>query len=50
MNYFLINLVEAKAAQFGVDPWWYYIEKLLLLMVPPFSLVLLPAMIGAVIL
>ncbi len=50
VNYFLINLVEAKAAQFGVDPWWYYIEKLLLLMVPPFSLVLLPAMIGAVIL
>ena len=50
VNYFLVNLVEAKAAQFGVDPWWYYIEKLLLLMVPPFSLVLLPALIGAVIL
>ncbi len=50
VNYFLVNLVEAKAAQFGVDPWWYYIEKILLLMVPPFSLVLLSAVIGAVIL
>ena len=48
VNYFLINLVEAKAARFGVDPGG--ITLALLLMVPPFSLVLLPAMIGAVIL
>jgi len=50
VNYFLVNLVDAKAAQFGVDPWWYYLEKLLLLMVPPISLVLLSAMAAAVIL
>ena len=49
-NYFLVNLVDGKAAQYGVDPWWYYIEKLVLLMVPPFSLILLPAMVAAVIL
>ena len=50
VNYFLVNLVDGKAAQYGVDPWWYYIEKLALLMVPPFSLILLPAIVAAVIL
>ena len=50
VNYFLANLVDGKAAQYGVDPWWYYLEKLALLMVPPFSLILLPAILAAVIL
>ncbi len=50
VNYFLANLVDGRAAQYGVDPWWYYIEKLALLLVPPFSLLLLPAILAAVIL
>ncbi len=49
VNYFSANLIDGKAAQFGIDPWWYYIEKLLILFVPPFSLVLLLAVLAGII-
>lgn len=29
-NYFYANLVENKAASFGVAPWWWYFEQLIL--------------------
>ena len=50
VNYFLANLIDGQAVQYGVDPWWYYIEKLALLLAPPFSLILLLAILAAVIL
>jgi phosphatidylinositol glycan class B len=28
-NYFYVNLVESKAASFGVSPWWWYFEELI---------------------
>ena len=49
VNYFSANLIEGKGAQFGIDPWWYYIEKLLILFVPPFSLVLLLAVLAEIV-
>ena len=48
VNYFIANIIDGKAAEFGVDPWWYYIEKLFFLLVPPISLLMLPIVIMAV--
>jgi phosphatidylinositol glycan class B len=36
-NYFYINIVQGKAAEFGTSPWWYYIAILLALTVPLLS-------------
>ena len=27
-NYFYVNLMEGKAASFGVEPWWWYLSKI----------------------
>ncbi|UTW64173.1 hypothetical protein KFE98_08555 [bacterium SCSIO 12741] len=37
-NYLEQNIVEGKAAEFGVEPWWYYITQVVENGVPPFSL------------
>ncbi|MBU6376519.1 MAG: hypothetical protein KGQ59_11025, partial [Bdellovibrionales bacterium] len=38
-NFFRVNLIEGKAAQFGVSPWWDYFRLLFLnLFLPPLSL------------
>ena len=39
-EYARANLIEGKAAAFGVKPWWFYGGQILLYLVPPFSLVL----------
>jgi phosphatidylinositol glycan class B len=41
VNYFHSNIVENKAANWGVDPWWYYFKLFFLQSVPPISLLLL---------
>ncbi len=45
-EYARANLIEGKAASFGVKPWWFYGGKILLYLVPPFSLVLV-GLLGA---
>lgn len=37
-NYWYHNIVEKRAASFGVEPWWYYLEKIITRGIPPFSL------------
>ncbi len=39
-EYVRANLVEGKAAGFGVEPWWFYGGQMLLFLLPPFSIVL----------
>jgi len=39
-NYFKVNIIEHRAADFGVSPWWYYFTSFLQTAVPPLSLVL----------
>ena len=41
INYFAANLIEGRAAGYGLDPWWYFIEKIFFLLVPPVSLFLM---------
>jgi phosphatidylinositol glycan class B len=40
-NYFFSNIVEGKAATFGVSPFWWYFTELPVALVPPLSVVLL---------
>jgi phosphatidylinositol glycan class B len=37
-NYFYENIVNNKAAHFGVDPWWKYLTKSITKGIPPLSL------------
>jgi phosphatidylinositol glycan class B len=41
LNYFDVNIIQHKAAEFGVFPWWYYFKMFLESAVPPISIVLL---------
>jgi GPI mannosyltransferase 3 len=45
-EYARANLIEGKAASFGVEPWWYYVGRILLFLLPPFSIVLV-GLLGA---
>jgi phosphatidylinositol glycan class B len=38
-NYFNENILQNKISNFGIEPWWYYIEKIFIQAVPPFSLI-----------
>ncbi len=38
-NYFQQNILFHKAADFGISPWWYYIEQTLINAFPPLSIV-----------
>lgn len=40
-KYFDINILQQKAAEFGVLPWWYYFVLFIQGAVPPLSIVLL---------
>lgn len=42
-NYLRVNLVEDKASQFGVRPWWWYLHKVSMEAPPPLGLFLLVA-------
>lgn len=36
-NYLRLNLIEGKAARFGIQPWYEYFKLLLIYLFPPFS-------------
>ena len=38
-NYFYQNIIQNKVSDFGIRPWWYYLEKIFIEGIPPFSLV-----------
>ncbi len=40
-NYYFSNIVEGKAAGFGVEPVWWYLTEMPLALIPPLSLALL---------
>lgn len=40
-NYFAQNILENKAAGFGVSPWWSYLVDLPMTLLPPLSLLLI---------
>lgn len=40
-NYFFSNIIEGKAANFGVSPFWWYFTEMPIELLPPLSLVLL---------
>ncbi len=40
-NYFFSNIMEGKAANFGVSPFWWYFTEMPIALLPPLSLVLL---------
>jgi phosphatidylinositol glycan class B len=45
-EYVRANLIEDKAAGFGVEPWWFFGGQMLLFLMPPFSIVLV-GLLGA---
>jgi phosphatidylinositol glycan class B len=44
-NYFTRNILEHKAAEFGVAPWWYYLPSGFIKLIPPISIFLLVGMV-----
>lgn len=44
-NYFYINIIEGKAASFGVDPWYYFLAKILFYTIPPISIIVISSFI-----
>jgi phosphatidylinositol glycan class B len=40
-NYFKVNLLEGKTSEFGLEPWWFYIEEIVIKGVPPYSIVII---------
>jgi phosphatidylinositol glycan class B len=38
-NYFDQNILQNRVSDFGIRPWWYYIERIFVEGIPPFSLV-----------
>ncbi|MDI9358243.1 MAG: hypothetical protein QM528_04810 [Phycisphaerales bacterium] len=45
-QYFDQNIIQHKAANFGVYPWWYYFTATFIQAVPPFSLFIIAAAIA----
>lgn len=48
LNYFKVNIIQHKAAEFGISPWWYYFTLFLQTAVVPISIVLLFAFLVGV--
>jgi phosphatidylinositol glycan class B len=44
-KYFKVNLLEGKTSDFGIEPWWFYIEEIVLKGVPPFSIMIILSVI-----
>jgi phosphatidylinositol glycan class B len=38
-NYFNMNILQNRVSDFGIRPWWYYIERVFVQGIPPFSIV-----------
>lgn len=45
-NYFVVNLVQGKAATFGTAPWWMILVYVAVVLIPPYSLIVI-AVVGA---
>ena len=43
VRFFIVNIIQDRAANWGVMPWYYYFPQVIWKIVPPVSLVLLPA-------
>ncbi len=44
-NYFKVNLLEGKTSDFGLEPWWFYIEEIVIKGVPPYSIIIIISVI-----
>ena len=40
-RYFQANVLQGKAAEFGVSPWWFYLPAFVMAAIPPIALILL---------
>lgn len=40
-NYLNFNIIEGRAAQFGVHPWYFYFKEIFREGIPPFSLIMI---------
>jgi phosphatidylinositol glycan class B len=40
-NYFRVNILENKTADFGVMPWWDYFRMIFINLIPPFSIIVI---------
>ena len=40
-RYLDANILQGKAAEFGVSPWWFYVTAFLVAAIPPISIVLM---------
>jgi len=40
-NYFKVNILEGKTTEFGIEPWWYYIEEIMIKGSPPYGVVII---------
>jgi GPI mannosyltransferase 3 len=38
-NYFNQNILQNRVSDFGIRPWWYYIERTFIQGIPPFSII-----------
>jgi GPI mannosyltransferase 3 len=38
-NYFNMNILQNRVSDFGIRPWWYYLERIFIEGIPPFSLI-----------
>lgn len=44
-NYFNQAILQNKAADFGIDPWWYYFEIVFIKAIPPFSIIFIVSVV-----
>jgi GPI mannosyltransferase 3 len=44
-NYFNQNIIQNRVSDFGIHPWWYYIERTFIQGIPPFSFVYIASFI-----
>jgi len=40
-NYFFSNIIEGKAANFGISPFWWYLTEMPIALLPPMSVLLI---------
>jgi phosphatidylinositol glycan class B len=50
LKYFTVNIVQGRASDWGMMPWYYYFPESIIRIIPPMSLLLVPAFIAGIIL
>ncbi|WP_439129750.1 hypothetical protein [Polaribacter sp.] len=48
-NYFIVNIIEDKASEFGVTPWYSYFLLILLYAIPPIGLIIVSSFVFLVV-